>query len=199
MTYTKKDKLSSQEQLQFLDYLKSSLENGFSLNSSIELMPALWPSRQELMRRLNYRMKRGAAFDQELLELGFSQATAGQIKLALQQGSLIECLAQLAKLQRLKNEQEKKLKTELTYPFVLALMMIFLLLFMQNFVLKQLADDHEHTGDYLIWSLLILITGLVCLFAYALKLLAKQDYRSLRQLCFFPSSARRSKFTSIIY
>ena len=41
-----KDKLNGEEQLAFLDYLKHSLDNGFSLISSIELMPALWPKRR---------------------------------------------------------------------------------------------------------------------------------------------------------
>lgn len=186
MNYIKKVKLSSREQLQFFDYLKSSLENGFSLNSSIELMPVLWPQKRKLMQELNCHMKKGSSFDRELLRLGFSKTTASQVNLALQQGSLVECLQQLAKLQRLKNEQIQKLKTELSYPFVLAIMMVFLLLFMQNFVLKQLSTNDEHTGDWLIFSLIVLFICLLCLFAYGLKLLAKQDYRSLKQLRTFP-------------
>lgn len=53
LTWTSKpDKLNSEEQLEFLDYLKSSLENGFSLNNSVELMPALWPKKKDLMIKL---------------------------------------------------------------------------------------------------------------------------------------------------
>lgn len=48
---SKKDKLNGEEQLAFLDYLKHSLDNGFSLLNSIELMPALWPKRRQLMDR----------------------------------------------------------------------------------------------------------------------------------------------------
>ena len=46
---SKKDKLNGEEQLAFLDYLKHSLDNGFSLLNSIELMPALWPKRRQWM------------------------------------------------------------------------------------------------------------------------------------------------------
>lgn len=46
ISYTKKDKLNREEQLEFLDYLKHSLANGFSLNSSVELMSIIWPKRK---------------------------------------------------------------------------------------------------------------------------------------------------------
>lgn len=44
---SKKDKLNGEEQLEFLDYLKSSLKNGFSLNSSLELMAVMWPKKKD--------------------------------------------------------------------------------------------------------------------------------------------------------
>lgn len=184
--YTKRVKLSRFEQLEFLSYLKNSLENGFSLNNSLELMPILWPKRQKLMQKMIQRMQAGSNFTHELLSLGFAKTTVTQISLALQQGNLVECLQQLAILQRIKNEQIQKLKTELTYPFVLAGMMVVLLLFMQNFILKQLANNNEHTGDYLILSLAVLLLSLLYLFAHALSLLSKQDYLSLKSLSRYP-------------
>ena len=179
---SKKDKLKSEEQLEFLDYLKHSLANGFSLNNSIELMPILWPKRKKLMENLNHAMKNGGNFSTELIKLGFSKTTVTQINLAMQQGNLVECLDQLATLNRLKNEQIKKLKAELSYPFVLAVMMILLLAFMQTFVSTQFADSGEHTGDFLLIGLIILALIFVYYFSRILTLLAKQDYQSLKKL-----------------
>ena len=73
ISYTKKDKLNREEQLEFLDYLKHSLANGFSLNSSVELMPIIWPKRKKMMDDLNQAMKSGAHFPKELIKLGFSK------------------------------------------------------------------------------------------------------------------------------
>ncbi len=182
----KKDKLARTEQLEFLEYLKNSLANGFSLNNSIELMPVLWPKRAKLMQNLVQKMKTGSTLAQELLRLGFSKTTVTQINLAMQQGNLIECLRQLAILQRIKNEQIKKLRAELTYPFVLAIMMIILLLFMQTFVVGQLSNGDEHTGDHLLLLLIILVLALAYLFAHILSLLSKQDYHSLKSLSHYP-------------
>ncbi|GAA3636692.1 type II secretion system F family protein [Lactobacillus hamsteri] len=178
--------MNLEEQLEFLDYLKSSLENGFSLNSSIELMAVLWPQKQDLMRGLDLRMKSGSHFYLELLNLGFSKTTVTQIKLAMQQGSLIDCLTQLVILNRLKIEQIKKLKSELSYPFVLATMMIFLLVFMQTFVSNQFSNSDEHTGDFMIVGLIGIVLGSMYYFAKILTLLAKQDYGSMKKLSKYP-------------
>lgn len=183
---TRKDKLNNEEQLEFLDYLKHSLDNGFSLSNSLDLMPILWPKRRKLMGKVSQNMKEGASFSRELQNLGFSKTATTQINLAMQQGSLVECLTQLAILNRLKNEQIKKLKTELSYPVVLAVMMIILLTFMQSFVSTQFADSNDHTGDLLILGLILLGIFSIFYFWKILKLLAKQDYQSLRKLSTYP-------------
>lgn len=186
ISYTKKDKLNREEQLEFLDYLKHSLANGFSLNSSVELMPIIWPKRKKMMDELNQAMKSGAHFPKELIKLGFSKTTVTQINLAMGQGNLVECLEQLTELSRLKNEQIKKLKAELSYPFILAIMMVLLLAFMQTFVTTQFSDSNEHTGDFLLVGLILIALGFIYYFSKMLNLLAKQDYKSMKKLSTYP-------------
>lgn len=186
ISYTKKDKLNREEQLEFLDYLKHSLANGFSLNSSVELMPIIWPKRKKMMDELNQAMKSGAHFSKELIKLGFSKTTVTQINLAMGHGNLVECLEQLTELSRLKNEQIKKLKAELSYPFILAIMMVLLLAFMQTFVTTQFSDSNEHTGDFLLVGLILIALGFIYYFSKMLNLLAKQDYKSMKKLSTYP-------------
>lgn len=186
ISYTKKDKLNREEQLEFLDYLKHSLANGFSLNSSVELMSIIWPKRKKMMDDLNQAMKSGAHFPKELIKLGFSKTTVTQINLAMGQGNLVECLEQLTELSRLKNEQIKKLKAELSYPFILAIMMVLLLAFMQTFVTTQFSDSNEHTGDFLLVGLILIALGFIYYFSKMLNLLAKQDYKSMKKLSTYP-------------
>ncbi len=176
MSNSKKDRLNSEEQLFFLDYLKHSLENGFSLINSIELMPVLWPKKKELMQKLVKRMKEGNSFSVELIQLGFSKTTVTQVNLALQQGNLIECLNQLAILSRLKQEQVKKLRAELSYPFVLAIMMVILLVFMQSFISTQFNDRSEYSGDLIMLGLIGAVLAGIYFLARIIVLLNKQDY-----------------------
>nr|WP_232347606.1 MULTISPECIES: type II secretion system F family protein [unclassified Lactobacillus] len=182
----RQDKLSNKERLEFLEYLQNSLSNGFSLNTSLEMMPIIWPKKKILFNRLSKRIRSGKKLSSEMLNLGFSKTIATQIELSMVQGNLIECLTQIATLTRLKQEQIKKLKSEMTYPFILVLMMIFLLLFMQTFVSNQFAESGEHTGDYLLLLLLILSLSLVYFMSRMIFLLRKQDYRSLKRLSSFP-------------
>lgn len=182
----RQDKLSNKERLEFLEYLQNSLSNGFSLNTSLEMMPIIWPQKKILFNSLSKRIQSGKKLSSEMLNLGFPKTIATQIELSMVQGNLIECLTQIATLTRLKHEQIKKLESEMTYPFILVLMMIFLLLFMQTFVSNQFAETGEHTGDYLLLLLLILSLGLVYFMSRILLLLRKQDYRSLKRLSGFP-------------
>ena len=182
----RQDKLTNKERIEFLEYLQNSLSNGFSLNTSLEMMPIIWPKRKNLFNRLSNSIQSGKKLSFEMLNLGFSKTIATQIELSMVQGNLIECLTQIATLTRLKHEQIKKLKSEMTYPFILVLMMIFLLLFMQTFVSNQFAESGEHTGDYLLLLLLILSLGLVYFMSRILLLLRKQDYSSLSRLSHFP-------------
>ncbi|CAM3095919.1 competence protein ComGB [Lactobacillus bombicola] len=182
----RKDKLTQEQRLNFLDYLHHSLANGFSLNASLELMPILWPSRKNLIDKLYQKVQAGNKLSNLMLKLGFSKTVVTQIDLALEQGSLVECLSQLATLNRLKCEQEKKLKTELSYPFVLVVMMILLLFFMQTFVSNQFANSDEHTGDLMLLGLLFLSLGFVYYLIRVLMLLKKQDYHSLYKLAHYP-------------
>lgn len=180
-----KDKLNRKEQLEFLDYLKNSLENGFSLNSSVELMAAMWPEKSQMLIKMNQRLTNGSLFTDEISKLGFSKLVTMQIKLAIGQGNLIECLNQLTILTRLKNEQIKKIALELSYPFILGVLMVILLIFMETFVSSQFSDSHEYTGNILLFILISIVIYAVYYFAKILFLLSRQDYSSLKKLSKF--------------
>lgn len=186
MSNFKRAKLTAQERLSFLDYLQNSLNNGFSLNASLEMMPILWPKQRKLLLQINQEIATGTKLSTEMLKIGFPKTVATQVDLAMQQGNLIECLSQLATLNRLKNEQFKKLKTELSYPLVLAVMMIFLLIFMQTFVSNQFKDSGEHTGDIVLLVLLSFSFVFLYYFIRTIKLLQRQDYSSLKLLVKYP-------------
>lgn len=175
-------KLNGQEQLEFLDYLKNSLASGFSLANSFSVMNIIWPKKSKIFAKLDQQMKTGLSLGKALMELGFAKTIATQIDLAVKQGNLLECLEQLTKLTRLKQEQTKKLWVELSYPFVLAGLMVFLLAFMQTFVSSQFDQTSDQTGNLLILLIFLIILFGVYYLANILNLLAKQDYKSLKKL-----------------
>lgn len=186
MSNSSKGKLNSKERFLFLDYLQNSLLNGFSLGTSLELMPIVWSKQKKILGQVNKRLQSGAKLSKEMERLGFSKTVVTQIDLAMNQGNLVECLGQLASLSRLKNEQIKKLKAEMSYPFVLAVMMVLLLAFMQTFVSSQFANTGEHTGDIMLFVLLVMGLLFIYFLVKVTTLLKKQDYRSLVKLEHYP-------------
>ena len=186
LSNSSKGKLNSRERFLFLDYLQNSLLNGFSLGTSLELMPIVWSKQKKILGQLNKRLQSGAKLSKEMERLGFSKTVVTQIDLAMNQGNLVECLGQLASLSRLKNEQIKKLKAEMSYPFVLAVMMVLLLVFMQTFVSSQFANTGEHTGDIMLFVLLVMGLLFIYFLVKVTTLLKKQDYRSLVKLEHYP-------------
>lgn len=186
MSNSSKGKLNSKERFLFLDYLQNSLLNGFSLGTSLELMPIVWSKQKKILGQVNKRLQSGAKLSKEMERLGFSKTVVTQIDLAMNQGNLVECLGQLASLSRLKNEQIKKLKAEMSYPFVLAVMMVLLLAFMQTFVSSQFANTGEHTGDIMLFVLLVMGLLFIYFLVKVTTLLKKQDYHSLVKLEHYP-------------
>lgn len=186
MSNSSKGKLNSKERFLFLDYLQNSLLNGFSLGTSLELMPIIWSKQKKILGQVNKRLQSGAKLSKEMERLGFSKTVVTQIDLAMNQGNLVECLGQLASLSRLKNEQIKKLKAEMSYPFVLAVMIVLLLVFMQTFVSSQFANTGEHTGDIMLFVLLVMGLLFIYFLVKVTTLLKKQDYRSLVKLEHYP-------------
>lgn len=181
-----RDKLTNHEKQLFLENLQQALDNGYSLNQSIQILPSIWPKRAEIFENMHQKMKNGEKFGNLLNEIGFSKTISLQINLALQHGNLAECLKQLTKLERLKNEQIKKLRSELSYPLVLGIMMITLLFFMQNFLDSQFQSEGLQSGDIIFFSLAIAIIVVILLSLRIAKLLKRQDLIAFKKLIKYP-------------
>lgn len=184
--FIRKDKLTSREQEELLSFLYSSIKNGFSVSMTFKVLPLLWPKRKELFRECDREMQRGKTLAQCMQSMGFSQTTVTQLNLALNQGNLKDSLQQLSTLSRMRNKQIQKLQGELAYPVILILMMVFLLIFMQNFVSTQFVSNNEHMGDITIFLLVILVVGLIVSIALTVFYLKKQDYQSFKKMLRFP-------------
>ncbi|QNQ82518.1 type II secretion system protein F [Lactobacillus sp. PV037] len=181
----KTDKLSSKEQLIFLEYLRQTLKNGFSLNASFKLMPEIWPAKKEILIKINEKLEKGEKLSNLLLELGFSKTIATQINLALIQGSLEDCVTQLVVLTRLKIKQMKKIRGELAYPAVLVTMMLILLGLMQTFLKNEIMVS-DNTSDILFGIIIGAVVALIIIIGQVLILLRKQDYYALKNLRKYP-------------
>ena len=185
LNFLQKDKLTSNDQLIFLDYLSQCLKNGFSLNWSLQLIPTLWTSKANLLKNLALQIENGENLGTILYKIGFSRHVAVQLNMAFLEGSLIECLDQLTYLLRLKNKQLKKLKAELAYPALLVGMMVFLLVALQTF-LKTEMESHDIVDNLIFGTVLSVVVFSIIGGLFIICLLKKQDYQSLKKLSRIP-------------
>lgn len=187
-----KDKLNKSEQLVFLDYLQQSLNNGFSFNQSLKILPHVWNEKVNIIKKLSSNIAQGNDIGQSLVAIGFSRTIAQQISFAIKHGNLIESLSQLTKIMRLKNEQIKKIKSEMAYPAVLIVMMVSLLIAMQTFLHSELSSDSS-SSDF-IFAIIISLLGIFFIgCSYVVILAKKQDYTSFKKLIHVPILGRLVK------
>lgn len=187
-----KDKLNKSEQLVFLDYLQQSLNNGFSFNQSLKILPHVWNEKVNIIKKLSSNIAQGNDIGQSLVAIGFSRTIAQQISFAIKHGNLIESLSQLTKIMRLKNEQIKKIKSEMAYPAVLIVMMVSLLIAMQTFLHSELSSDSS-SSDF-IFAIIISLIGIFFIgCSYVVILAKKQDYTSFKKLIHVPILGRLVK------
>lgn len=179
-----KDKLNREEQVELLNFLSTSLQNGFPLSKGLQLLPLLWPKKSWL-RQLDEQVRGGGSFSEELVKLGYSKTAATQLNIALSQGKLQESLAQLAQLGRMKNEQIKKLEGELAYPIVLAIMMTLLLVSCKTFV-STICRQFCKAGRFADLPAGYSNGYFACSDCHHGRLLQKQDYGSLLKLTKVP-------------
>lgn len=175
------------EQLLFINYLKLLLENGFSLNKALELLPNIWPEKQKDLQQVNQLLAANKSLQEILLQLGFSQTIATQIMMALNQGTLTVCLAQLGQIMQLRAKQQRKIKQELAYPLVIVSLMIALLIFMKGFLQQYLPQTRASLPELVIYLFLAGLSGVLILAAiYCAYALKQQSYRQLKVISNWP-------------
>lgn len=88
--------------------------------------------------------------------------------------------AAFSNVESTKTGADEKLRAELSYPLVLAIMMVILLVFMQSFISTQFSDSSDHSGDMVMIGLIIIVLLGLYFFAKIVTLLNKQDYSSMK-------------------
>lgn len=180
-------KWKEDERIKLLDNIVLLLDNGFSLNEGLIALPDIWTKKRVELRGMNALMINNVHFEVILAKVGFSLTTTTQISMAIEQGTLTECLKQLTRVLVLKREQMKRVKQEMAYPFVIVTMMSFLMLFMRFFMGNYLPEEPtsllKQAG---IGALLLIVVGVIFAFGYTVRALKHQSYRELQVISGWP-------------
>ena len=180
-------KWNTTDRIKLLENITLLLDNGFSLNEGLQALPGIWHQREHELFRINELMRQNRHFALILAEIGFSLTTTTQIGMALEEGTLRQCLRQLTGVLVLRREQMKKIKQEMAYPVVIIVMMSFLMIFMRVFMGNYLPKSPAADWQKILWLLLgVGILVIIYCVYYAIKSINEQSYAQLLVLRSWP-------------
>ena len=161
----------AKEQLSLLEMLVLLLENGFSIQESVQVMMRSQQFSKELLVIVQQGLVQGETLAACFLMMGFSQQAAMQLQLAEVHGNLVETLQSMLKNTKLVAKQRNELQKIMTYPCILLFFSMGMLFSMRWILLPQLLASNMVQANH--WGILFLeysptIFLLVILFVLAI-------------------------------
>ncbi|WP_165005444.1 MULTISPECIES: competence type IV pilus assembly protein ComGB [unclassified Enterococcus] len=148
--------LNRKQQGQFVQVMGELLANGFSLQEALWLLHHIRLLPAPPLENAQKLLQEGHPLYDVLNQMGFDQEQLVQIELAETHGNLIETLHGLAEQFRLVDGFRKELKKLISYPLLLMLFLIGILISLRQIILPQLIGTNMvmegHWGVHFIQS-----------------------------------------------
>ncbi|MFL0441150.1 competence type IV pilus assembly protein ComGB [Enterococcus pernyi] len=144
-------KMDHKQQTRFIQTIGELLLNGFSLQQAIDLLELLQLIPQVYVHFAKRNLQAGESFHFVLQQLGFKQEQLVQVELAEVHGNLVETLKGIAEQFR------RDLKKVISYPLVLLVFLVGILVSLSEFVLPQLLQTDMVTTTH--WGIRLLQTS----------------------------------------
>lgn len=125
----------------FLKRVGALLEEGYSLKDALKFLKKIEKGKTlEWLTKIQNGLLKGYPFHQQLEELGFSTKICAQIYLGSQTGNYGQIITRCGDQLLANVEREKKFKSLATYPMILVLFLIGMMLLMRFMVLPQMEN-----------------------------------------------------------
>lgn len=152
----------------FLEMFVLLLENGFSIQESLQVMSRSQSFSERLLVDLTASLLKGQSLGEGFQLIGFLPQEVIQIQLAETHGNLVETLGNLVRNLKLIEKQRTEFQKVMTYPAILLIFSFGMLLSMRYILLPQLLTsqmvDENHWGIwFMTYSPLILGGGMLFL------------------------------------
>lgn len=133
-----KNKLNRKQRIDFAHLLGDLLENGFSLQQAFDFFLSANLFSKSLVTTIQQECYQGHPLADSFAYLSYSNDQILQIKLAESHGELAQTLLGIAQQMRLVQKQRENFIKAISYPLLLLLFLIVILLGMRFFLLPQL-------------------------------------------------------------
>lgn len=125
----------------FLAILVALLENGFSIQESIQVIQRSGQFSEQQLQQFIQGLKAGSSFSECFRQIGFSAQQVVQIQLAETHGNIQHTLKTMLEHMELFEKQQKEIRKVIAYPVLLLIFVFALLLGMRLFLLPSLLQS----------------------------------------------------------
>ena len=132
------ENVAKKDQSYLMRVMAELLQEGFSMNQTLQFTSILLPKYHSLFNRFNQQLERGESIERGLRMLGFSLPICAQIFYAQRQGRFIESMKEVSEQLAHEAIYRKKLIKILIYPCFLMIFLGGMLFGMRNFVLPHI-------------------------------------------------------------
>ena len=151
-------KWSNKTQALFLTQVGELLEEGFTLQETLEFAKLLIPKQEAVISMMMEYLLIGERFDEALHLVGYSDSICSQIYLSMSTGSFALSCRTIGQYLTQKDQQLKKLRQVLIYPCILIVFLVCMVAAIRYLLLGQLQSMvqvesiKDHMMLYLIWN-----------------------------------------------
>lgn len=137
----RKNKLTRKQRIDFVHLLGDLLENGFSLQQAFDFFMNANLFDSSILDTVQQDLHEGKSLAASFSQMNYSNDQVLQIELAESHGNLSQTLLGIAEQMRLVQRQRENFLKAVSYPLLLLVFLIVILLGMRFFLLPQLLDS----------------------------------------------------------
>ena len=145
MSRQKRKKLSIVRQKKVVELLNNLFSSGFHLAEMIDFLKRSALLEKTYVEKMKEGLATGKPFSEIMASLGFSDSVVTQLSLAELHGNLSLSLTKIEEYLENVSKVKKKLIEVATYPFILLIFLVFIMLGLRNYLLPQLERQNSAT------------------------------------------------------
>ncbi|GAB2028045.1 competence type IV pilus assembly protein ComGB [Lactovum odontotermitis] len=134
-------KLRLAKQIKLIQLMNNLFAGGFHLTEIVDFLNRSNLTDKKFIVKMRTGLENGQNLSEILAALGFSQAVVTQLALAEIHGNIIETMNLVEKNLRKIEAVKKKLVSVATYPVILLVFLLLIMLGMKNYLIPQVAND----------------------------------------------------------
>jgi competence protein ComGB len=141
-------KLSLSKQIKLIQLMNNLYSSGFHLSEIVDFLDRSNLTDKKFVEKMRQGLENGKSLSEIMAVLGFSGAVVTQVTLAETHGNIAETMQLVEKNLRKIAAVKKKLISVATYPVILLVFLLLIMLGMKNYLIPQVAENDSGKSNF---------------------------------------------------